>query len=263
MAFTMDRPKKIAISVALCAVVGVICFCSLDVQTFVQVSSNRRLQTVVITDAEDPSGHDPDANATDSNATMLRDTANPCANNDVDEFAQDPTGEWCYIRMYRCSDRVNKPGLHNVNAGDLAWGAGGKSLGSMTCSHYGQYLQVWRVAVKLELMIKKRHYSQCNAGVCGCGLDGKCHGKKPAVNFGWRYKGGSKRQFSLPTGSSGDQWKKLCLERVVTAECVKKTTYNEKDIASVSTIFQRDVLDTPVSGCESQTKIKYCKAKIF
>jgi len=234
MAVRMDRPKKIAIAVAFSAVFGA------------NTMSLRKSQVLA-----------------ETNAMTLTRAPGPCADNDVDEFAHDPTGEWCYIRMYKCADKkytweeVHNWGLPNYNTGDLAWGMGGKKLGKMVCAHYGKYLQVWRVAVKRELMIKKPRYKQCNEGVCGCGLDGNCHGKKPAVNFGWRHKG-SKRQFSLPAGSRGDQWKDMCLERAVATQCIAKTTYNEDNIASVSAIFQRDVLDKPVRGCESQSKIINC-----
>merc|ERR1712178_350602 len=76
-------------------------------------------------------------------------------------------------------------------------------------------------------------YSQCNDDHC------------KHDNFGWRYKdqhhkpaSESKRQFSLPSGSRGTQWKDMCLERAVSTECIQKTTFYEGNMASVSAIFQ-------------------------
>lgn len=130
-------------------------------------------------------------------------------------------------------------------------------MGTMTCTHYGNYLEVWRVKVKRELMYRQapgHHYSQCN--------DGKCDRDE----FGWRYKDqngkkdvDSKKQFSLPAASRGTDWKDMCLERVVTKECLEKTgTLNMHDADSVVAAFKRDVLDNPVSGCESQAWVHRC-----
>jgi len=137
-------------------------------------------------------------------------------------------------------------------------------LGAHTCAAHGKYMQIWRVAVKRDIMRKKPRFTQCKNHVCGCGLQGKCGGKKPAVNFGWRYKfpgklaKNSKRQFTLPGGSRKDQWEDLCLERVVRANCVKKLTYNEANMDSASAIFKRDVIDSPIDGCQSLTRVNLC-----
>lgn len=234
---------------------------------------------------------------TASNATQREPhgtSLSDCANWDVDMFAP-PTDQWCNIRMYKCSTTpsmvpwwaINAWGVANANLGDVTWAAAGKKLGSiMTCAQYGEELQVWRVQVKRALMQQDPppKYSQCNNGVCGCGLDGShCHdgpgGLKPVTTFGWRYKDqkdkeakNSKRQFSLPAESRTTEWKDLCLERVVPVECVKstlKTQSGEKtfdikdDMAEVAAIFQRDVLEKPISGCESLSTVNECKGSLW
>merc|ERR1712151_1333009 len=174
--------KKLAIFFASAAAVGIICFVSLDYK----VGSSRRLLKVPQESEQGVVVADLDALTVpqESEQGVVEANLDPCANNGIDEFAQDPTGEWCYIRMYKCSDvqvpwwTVNLYGLRNSNTGDLAWGAGGKALGEMTCAHYGEYLEVWRVAVKRELMISKPHYHQCLSNNYG-----------GTTGFGWRYKG--------------------------------------------------------------------------
>jgi len=207
----------------------------------------------------------------------LDDWKSDCANHAVDNLEQDPRGVWCYIRMYRCTDKgkwvpwwsIDLHGLKNSNTGDVLWAAKGGSDLEQRCSSYGQYLEVWRVAVKRDLMViqdSAHSYSECNDRSCDKDTFGWRYLQDKAWFFGqshhrkergWEFH--RKRQFSLPLASRGSEWRDGCLERVINTRCLATLTYDKdlEDSVIVAT-FKRDVLDNPIEGCQSLSAVKEC-----
>lgn len=149
---------------------------------------------------------------------------------DVDQW-KNPDSDWCYIRVYRCDDRINAGDLKNKNAGDASWAASDKGL---SCGHYGTYLKVYQISVKKALLDPnvKSKYRQCNRGRCGSNTKSRSEYQP----FGWRYKSAEKapprgkKQFTLPKGSHGQDWNIHCLEKIVPVDCLKKYTWVNPDV---------------------------------